>query len=275
MSLIDTSYFVGKINLPQVGNTEGDNIVQGFINDYETEFLQKALGYDLWKAFYTGLQQVSVEQKWLNILNGVEYIRNSRTEKWIGFIPLSEGSSLSISSGQIRTLIVGRGQQYDPVSGSGSFTLPPEFVGVDVSVELRGTGTLRSDEYTISGNIFSFEYGALFNDGATVFLKKGAAINLQAAEPVKISPIANYVYYKFIEDDAISQTLVGAAATETDNARRVSPMPKLLDAWNQMAVWLKHLRRFLDLNKATYPQWNQYVVDDTGGVYQYKNSHGL
>lgn len=176
MSLITTSIFTGKINLPQVGNTEGENIVQGFIDDFEPEFLQKALGYDLWKAFSAGIEGSGpYDDKWDDLINGVEYQRNGKTEKFVG-------------------------------------------------------------------------------------LKK---------------PLANYVYYKFIEDDAISQTLVGAAVTETDNAKRVSPMPKLMDAWNQMAAWLKHLHRFLDLNTATYPEWDHDVTYITDGVYHYKNSHGL
>jgi hypothetical protein len=175
MSMIDTSIFTGKINLAQTGNTSGDNVVQGFIDDYEPEFLQKALGYQLSKEFLAGIAIEPTDQKWLDLRDGVEYQRNGHTHKFIG-------------------------------------------------------------------------------------LKK---------------PCANYVYRQFIEDDAINQTLVGAATSETDNAKRVSPEPKIIDAWNQMATWLKDLHWFLDANKVTYPSWDHDIVYAKDSVYEPINRHGL
>lgn len=85
-NIIDYTFFTGKINLPQVGNTDGRDSVTGFIDTYETEYLKKVLGYDLWKAFTDGIAGSGTpDQRWVDLIQGKEFEYNSKTYKWTGF----------------------------------------------------------------------------------------------------------------------------------------------------------------------------------------------
>jgi hypothetical protein len=84
--IIDYSFFTGKLNLPQTGNTEGRNLVDEFIETYETEYLKKSLGYELWKAFADGTEgSGDPDQRWKDLLEGKEFEHNDRLYEWIGF----------------------------------------------------------------------------------------------------------------------------------------------------------------------------------------------
>jgi len=85
MPIIDSTYFYGKISLPQVADSSGLAVVNKFIALYEPELLLKALGYQLSKDFVAGIVSPSPDQKWLDLLNGVEYTYGSYPRKWIGF----------------------------------------------------------------------------------------------------------------------------------------------------------------------------------------------
>jgi hypothetical protein len=253
--IIDPTYFTGKINLPQRGNSDGLVLLQQFIDQYEPEFLQETLGYDLWKAFMTGLQEPVIDAKWISLLNGAEYTHNNRTSKWIGFLPLSAGASMDVDGGNKIDLTVGDGGAYDPIPGSSSMTLPPDFVGAVFDIEVRGTGTLKPAEYTVTGNTLTLTGGMLFNNGAVIFLRKATALTIGSTTTLKISPIANYVYYKFRENEASTTTLIGEVVSSTDNNRTIAPVDKMVAAWNQMVDWLQDLLGFLHVNVADYPEW--------------------
>lgn len=163
MSIIDHTYFFGKLSLPQTGNTEGRSIVQQFIDQYEPEYLKRAMGYELWKAFTDGIEssgETPADERWRDLTDGAEFEYNDRTYKWNGF---------------------------DPVD--------------------------------------------------------------------KLSPIANYVYYRYMEDRASANTLVGTVVQNVDNNTRVNALRKMVDAWNDMVEMNKLLYYFLQVNAATYPEY--------------------
>lgn len=86
MAIIDYTYFKGKILLPQVGNTDGRTEVESFIETYETEYLKKVLGYDLWKAFDDGISGSGTpDQRWIDLLQGKEFTYIGRNNAWPGF----------------------------------------------------------------------------------------------------------------------------------------------------------------------------------------------
>lgn len=89
--IIDSTYFTEKLSLPQRGNTEGAEIIEGFIDTYETEYLKKALGYDLWKAFTDGIEGSGVpDQRWVDLLDGKEFTYLNNNNKWEGFQTLKK-----------------------------------------------------------------------------------------------------------------------------------------------------------------------------------------
>ncbi len=85
-TIIDYTYFRDDIYLPQTGNTEGRTLINQFIEKREPEYLKKALGYDLWKAFTTGIEGSGTpDQRWVDLLEGKEYEYASVNNKWEGF----------------------------------------------------------------------------------------------------------------------------------------------------------------------------------------------
>jgi hypothetical protein len=85
MSLIDVSYFVGNLNVPNTGDSAIAETVNWFIGKYEAIFLQKALGYPLYKAYLAAPD----DQRFLDIINGKEYTdHQGYTAKWNGLIEI-------------------------------------------------------------------------------------------------------------------------------------------------------------------------------------------
>jgi hypothetical protein len=85
MSFIDASYFVGDINIPNTGSSAIAERVTLFISKYEPVFLQKLMGYPLYKAF--SAVAPPTDQRLLDILNGKEYTDyQGRLQKWRGLV---------------------------------------------------------------------------------------------------------------------------------------------------------------------------------------------
>lgn len=72
--LIDRTYFVGELNIPNTDQLAVSSLTDLFIEKYEERFLKTALGYSLYKAFKAGLQEMTIAQKWIDLRDGVEYV---------------------------------------------------------------------------------------------------------------------------------------------------------------------------------------------------------
>ena len=77
MSIIDTTYFVKDISLPNTDANE--NSIQGFIDLIEPVVLRDCLGEDLKNAFVAGLAEPSPAQKWIDLRDGkvVRWLKGS------------------------------------------------------------------------------------------------------------------------------------------------------------------------------------------------------
>lgn len=73
----------------------------------------------------------------------------------------------------------------------------------------------------------------------------------------KVSPIANYVYFQFLDNKASDTVLTGTVVSETDNNSTVNAVDKMIDAWNRMVDMNWHLQRYLKANKSLYLEWRQ------------------
>ncbi len=90
MSFIDSSYFVGKILIPNIDAPYDVDINQG-IDQYEEEVLTKLLGYTLYKAMIDDLDGSGDPQtaRFVNLIDGSEFQHSygniTQTLKWNGF----------------------------------------------------------------------------------------------------------------------------------------------------------------------------------------------
>lgn len=91
--LIDRTYFVGELNIPNTSQASIGSLVDLFITKYEKEFLEEVLGYSLYKAFKEGWEVVSPGQKWIDLVEGVEYVStDGKTKFWRGLDAAISGS---------------------------------------------------------------------------------------------------------------------------------------------------------------------------------------
>lgn len=273
--IIDSTYFINRLNLPQTGNSAGLAEVQAFIDQYEPEYLQCVLGFDLWQAFINGIDGSGLpEQRWIDLLQGKEFTKQNRTYLWRGFAPLTEGATYSIDSSNFQDFTAGGPGEFDPVSGATVMTMPPEFVGaVKLNVYIRGTGWLKAPkptaagEFSVAGDQLTLLGGLQFNSGTVVFLQIGPRLAVVSGSVIKLSPIANYVFYQFVDERVIDFTLVGNVKSTTENNRIADEAPRLVYTWNRMVDMNRLLYNFLKVNKITYPEWKSYCGCGCAGYY--------
>lgn len=84
-NLIDISFFFGELNVAQ--KTESAGSLGIFIDEMEPRLLTDLLGYELYKAYTTGIAAVTPDAKWLAIRDGKEYTnRSGHLTYWDGLI---------------------------------------------------------------------------------------------------------------------------------------------------------------------------------------------
>lgn len=79
--LIDSSFFVGEINIPNTNKPEVQAELNHFIAKYESELLNHLLGNELYASY---LADVDGEQRFQDLINGVSY--NDGIDYWRGLI---------------------------------------------------------------------------------------------------------------------------------------------------------------------------------------------
>lgn len=255
--LIDRTYFIGDLNIPNTSDAAVGSLLDWFIEKYEEKFLNDVLGYDLHKAFKAGMLEVTIPQKWTDLIEGVEYTDlQSNTRFWKGLVSQPPSILNALDALNTITVIVGGGGTYDPVVGQNSVTIPAVLVGKAFILEQRGVGQLREDEYSIVGNTLTLTSG-LFAINDTYFYKSATlAINTSTGVN-KQSPIANYVYYWYMRNNHSQTAAMGVVKSKNENADNHGPANKMSRAWNEMAECIHELVHYLDAKKTDYVEWEK------------------
>lgn len=121
--LVDESYFIGPLEIAQLGQKAVVDKVTDFINRFEPVIMEAALGYDFYQAFLTALKVNPVEQRWKDLNNGASFTSTQLIKKrWTGF----SGDPLSDSP-------------YSPIAGFIYY----EFMK-DMASQNTGTGYVKS-----------------------------------------------------------------------------------------------------------------------------------
>lgn len=72
MSIINASYFIGELNIPNTDKVDVLENLQFFIDRYEKEYLRKVLGVDLYNDFIDGIDPII--EPWLSLKNGKDFV---------------------------------------------------------------------------------------------------------------------------------------------------------------------------------------------------------
>lgn len=254
--LIDHTYFTGEIIIPNTDKTLVSGPLNAMIESKQSEFLERAMGYALSKAFTEGLTGDDVDQKWTDLLAGKEYTGyDGRLRKWKGIVPESTNLLSTVAAAGSLSVIAGGGGQYDPTPGGSTATIPASIVGKKFTVELRGVGELLTTEYSISGNQLTL-IGKVFSTGDVMFYKSASLIASSVQATGKTSMLANYIYYYWMRDAATQSMGIGQVAASTENGTVVSPADKMCKAWNEMVDDVHEMWQFLSVNATDYPDWD-------------------
>lgn len=254
MSLIDSSYFVGSINIPNTNKTEIAERLDWFIKKYEPVLLTGILGYELYLAFKAGLQEITVDQKWLDILYGADYTYQSRLKRFRGLLVVDDqlnpgtylpediyftADSANESTGEYHNAFL-TGKVYRVVQ--------------------RGVGPLApTTEVIFLSDGFSKVGGFQAGERFTIqFIQPTPLPDASSAttNDIKQSLIANYVYWFWIKNQNTQTVGLGEVAAKAENADLANPAEKTVMAWNEMVDDILSLYHFLQLNQTVYPEWN-------------------
>lgn len=255
MALIDRTYFVGELNIPNTHQAAIGSAVDLFIEQYEEKLLTEVLGYTLYKALKAGLQVVPVAQKWTDMIEGVEYTDlATKIRFWKGLVTQPPTVLNALDALNPIDVVVGRGQLYDPVANTTSTTIPAALVGKTFLFEKRALGKLIAGEYSVVGNTLTLIGDQFSVNDVYTYKSATLAINTSTGTDKK-SLIANYVYYWYMRNNHTQTATTGETKAANENSTIANPALKLVRAWNEMSVWICELVDYLDAKKDNYPEW--------------------
>lgn len=266
--LIDSTYFFNELTIPQLelsvvgGARPVLNNLNNFIKKYEPEILRLLLGYDLYKLFIAGLQELVVEDRWTDLLYGKEFTnRYGQPDKWEGLVAYSDGINIGTYYPEDRVYKVNGPGAHDPASGQNQLR-DPFLKDKTYRVEERGTGTLDAgDEYALVNDPGGFDITAhLFNDEGVYVVQFTSPAQLPTpgtieVQPIKKSLIANYVYYWMSRNEATKSTGSGEKVADAQNATNYTSADKQAAAWNEMIYMNRKCIQFLISNSEIYPEY--------------------
>lgn len=287
MSLIDESYFIGKLTIPQLGQPAVVDNLNAFIGYEEPPFLQAALGFELWQDFMNGLAQDPIDPIWTALRDGADFLANGlwppfqwkngwmnyrrdwfipmkpvRRMHWVGFLGSQPQGSANNSLGLILVFTVG--QAGAPVAGTSTFT-SSLLAGTQYTLERRGFGTMTDADVNINNNgqtITLLKPGDKFNLGEVFILHFALAQTTSMASSAYYSPLAQYVYYQYFRDNAGNLSAFGVVESQSENSTPGTGFLKMYDAYKGMSDSILKLWQYLELqNVAVYPSYDRLKID--------------
>lgn len=93
------------------------------------------------------------------------------------------------------------------------------------------------------------------------------------------SPIANYIFCKYLELKNSNTTPSGETTNSVENAERTNSIYKMVRAWNEMVVWNYKIHKYLVSYKEAgvyiYPLYRSYFQDQARGTDEYTELFNL
>ncbi|HEY4288264.1 MAG TPA: hypothetical protein VGN00_14265 [Puia sp.] len=289
MSLIDISYFVGDINIPNTDQEPVQQRVNYAIQKYEQEFLRKLLGYPLYKAFISSLQVIPPavpEQRMVDILYGKEYTNlQGRLTQWRGLI-LTDNPVFNLAGEYIfkPAVYLTAGTSIGLTPGTTSFTFDgtlgrPDWRGW-TPVIFRSAPMEPGVDYSWNPDTAQLNLlkpGDKFGNGDKLFVQfelRTDPIDSTDVSP-KQSPIANYIYYWHRRGQFTKTTDFGEVTSTADNTINRTSNEKMASAWNEMHDWVCEFIEFMDTytsqEPVIYPEWQWIYRWDTIRHFEFMN----
>ena len=256
MPLVTPSFFTTpELFIPNIEKPEVSTDLNWFINRYEDEFLDKLLGYDMHLELTQALQLDIVPEKWIDLVQG--------KGRYKGLIIGTSLISSSLNGYKFKNPVAIEFDQTQGFISGGSTVIVPDWIGWEPIIEKIGFGTqIKGLNYT-----FDKDYGTwtrldgTFEPGERWFVQFQLSASTDptvAGGPLR-SPIANYIYFKWMANANTQTTGVGETSGKVENSTRVGPEHKMVKAWNDMVHMNRDVYRFLRANDTIYPM--RYVIE--------------
>lgn len=265
MPLVTPSFFTGELAIPNLDKPDVLPELQWFIAKYEEEFFDKLLGYDLHLELMQALQLDIVPQQWIDLVQG--------KGRYKGLIIGTSLISNSLNGYKFKNPVV---VQFDETSGfisGGSTVIVSDWVGWTPIIEKIGFGTqIPGADYTWDKDYGTWtRLNGTFEPNEKYFVQFTLS---QSTDPSVVggplrSPIANYIYFKWMANANTQTTGVGETSGKVENSTRVGPEYKMVKAWNDMVHMNRSVYTFLRANDTLYPM--RYVIEPSsyrGMAYQ-------
>lgn len=267
---INSSYFTSDLNIPHTSDPAIAANLNAIISLREKEYLIKLLGYELYKAFATGMAQLTPAQRYLDILIGQEYTGfDGKLHKWEGLIASSiDNTQTSVTA--IKEIFFTVGTTGAPIDGATVY-VNILLANQTYTVSQRALGMLEC-LLPDNSNIATAEISCQPSGGFT--LLKGFKFSntdkylIELASPIvqvsdtsillaPSSPIADYCFYWYLMQKHSLTTSIGQVKQKTQNGSVVSEKYKACKAWNSMVDKSARLYFFLYANASVYPEFVQ------------------
>lgn len=290
MSLIDKTYFVEDLDIPNTDEQAVSERINGYIQRYEPEFLKKLLGFPLYKAFVSGLNTIPPavpNQRFIDILYGKEYtnLQGYLTE-WRGLI-MTANPVFNLAGGYVfkkpEYLTAGTTPGLIPGATTalfdGSLGSYADWRGWTPIIFRNGPLTPDVD-YSWdpeTGLLSLLAVGDKFGDMEEFFFQFELRTDTVPSTDItpKRSPIADYVYCWYSRAGATQSTGIGEAQANASNSNNQSPNQKMAQAWNDMHRWVWEFIEFMDTNTSQnptlYPEWQWIFRWETLRAFEFSN----
>lgn len=251
MPLIDRTYFEDELNIPKTDEVPAQESLDALIQKYEPRLLKDILGYELYKAFMTGLAQTPIAAMWTNLLLGAEYTdRFGHLQLWPGLV-----SELPVL---INAVDEGTTTGYTAQSAdvaSQTIPVPTNMVGRTWTLQKRAIGPLLTDEYDVSDDGTAIAFTTPIVLGDVYFFYCNDLSLQQSSIGSKQSLIANYIYYWYWRENVSKTTVTGEVVASNENSTINGSHIKMQRAWNEMCDLIYQMIDFLDNNRTVYTDW--------------------
>lgn len=281
--LIDSSYFLGPLTIAQLGQQSVIDDLNNFIDRFEPVIMEAALGYDFYQAFLEGIEVSSdeqIEQRWLDLLNGVAFTNLSQIrKKFSGFA--GGDNTLTVIATQRDDLTIYAGITPGFAVGSNSYT-NASLNGWNFELELFGAGTLERGvdwNYKSGGGIVLTDpdYQTQYNERWVIHFTGKKVQGIQSGNQNLLSPLANFIYYEYMVNLHKQATGSGIKKSDSENSANASPNDKLANAYNDGVKQIKLFWEFVwvDSQKPTpvYPEFDYRQVYGFNYGYGYLNDY--
>lgn len=281
--LIDNSYFLGPLTIAQLGQQSVIDDLNNFIDRFEPVIMEAALGYDFYQIFLDGItvgSDETIDQRWLDLLNGVTFTNLSQIKKkFAGFA--GGDNTMTVIAAQRDDLTIYAGITPGFAAGGNSYS-NASLSGWNFELELFGAGTLERGvdwNYKSGGGIVLTDpdYQTQYNERWVIHFTGKKVQGIQSGNQNLLSPLANFIYYEYMVNLHKQATGSGIKKSDSENSSNASPNKKLADAYNDGVKQIKLFWEFvwIDSQKETpvYPEFDYRQIYGFNYGYGYLNDY--